>query len=78
LASCIISRSKNITPAGQPYILATLPPFATNILQLLQSKSAKIYSSIKELNALVKAKVITAEAGDDIEKSSEDGLDEDN
>jgi hypothetical protein len=73
LASCVISRSENITPAGQPYILATLPPFAANILQLLQSKSAEIYSSIKELNALVKAKVITTEAGDDIEKSSELG-----
>jgi len=57
LASCVISRSENTTPAGQPYVLATLPPFAANILGLLQSKSLQVFLSIKELNILVKEKV---------------------
>jgi hypothetical protein len=32
----------------------------------------KIYLSIKELNSLVKEKVITTGAGEDVEKSCED------
>ena len=69
LASCVISRSLP-QAAGQPYILATFPPISYSSCS---PKSAEIYLSIKELNALVKAKVITTEAGDDIEKSSELG-----
>ena len=76
LASCAISRSDNTTPAGQPYSLATLLPFAASILQLLQSKSAEVHLCIKELKTLIKAKVTTTEAGEDIEKSDEDGSDE--
>ena len=66
-----------ITPslAGQPYILATLPPFAANILFLLQSMSAEIILCIKGLNTLINANVETREA-EDIEGTSEDGLDE--
>jgi hypothetical protein len=58
--------------SGQPYILATLLPFTANILLILQSMSANI-SCIKELNALTKANVTM---GEDIDDSSEDGLDE--
>ena len=66
----------NITPAGQPYILATLPPFSANILLVLQSMSAEIFSCIHKLNALTKASATTQEMGEEIEDSSEDGLDE--
>jgi hypothetical protein len=58
-----------MTPAGQPYVLATLPAFAANILQILQSKSVQVFSSIKELKTLMKVKVTTTEAGEDIERS---------
>ena len=59
-----------MTPTGQPYVLATLPPFAANILQILRSKSVQVFSSIKELKTLMKVKV-TMEAGEDLEKSDE-------
>ena len=50
LASCAISHSDNTTPAGQPYILATLLPFVANILRLLWSQSAQIEGEdIKEI-----------------------------
>jgi hypothetical protein len=77
LASCGISRSDNMTPAGQPYVLATLPPFAANILRLLQSRSAQIFLSIKELNVLMKVKETVTEEGEDIEKIGEGSEDED-
>ncbi len=70
LASCVISHSNNMTHTGQPYVLATLPPFAANILQILRSKSVQVFSSIKELKTLMKVKV-TTEAGEDLEKSDE-------
>jgi hypothetical protein len=46
-------QSDNTTPAGQPYVLATLPAFAADILRLLQSKASDISSSIKELNKMI-------------------------
>lgn len=61
-ASCVISRSDNMTPAGQPYVLATLPAFAANILRILQAQSIQVFSSIKELKRLMKVKVTTTEA----------------
>jgi hypothetical protein len=48
LALCNIAQSDNTTPAGQPYVLATLPAFVADILRLLQSKASDISSSIKE------------------------------
>jgi hypothetical protein len=69
LASCVIPRSDNTTPAGQPYVLATLPAFAAEILQILRSKSVQVFSSIKELKMLMKVKVTTTEAGEDLERS---------
>ena len=72
LASCVISRSDNMTPAGQPYVLATLPAFAANILRLLQSRAIQVFSSIKELKVLMKDKVIATEAGEDIAESDHD------
>jgi hypothetical protein len=51
--------------------LATLPSFAANILGLLQSKSAAIFSSIKELNTLVKVPGKSTEAEDVTEMSDE-------
>ena len=61
-ASCVISRSDNMTPAGQPYVLATLTAFAANILRILQAQSIQVFSSIKELKRLMKVKVTTTEA----------------
>ena len=72
LASCVISRSDNMTPAGQPYVPATLPAFAANILRLLQSRAIQVFSSIKELKVLMKDKVIATEAGEDIAESDHD------
>jgi hypothetical protein len=51
--------------------LATLPSFAANILGLLQSKSAAIFSSIKVLNTLVKVPGKSTEAEDVTEMSDE-------
>jgi hypothetical protein len=76
LASCVMSQSDNATPVGQPYILATLPPFAANILLLLRTMSTEISSCIKELNVLVKANVTTEEGGEDVEDHGLDGLDD--
>ena len=59
---------------GHPYILATLPPFAVNISQLLQSWSAQIFLSIKEL---MKVKETVTEKGEDIEKIGKGNEDED-
>jgi hypothetical protein len=73
LASCGISHSDNTTPVGQPYILATLSPFPANILGLLQSRSAQIFLSIKEL---MKVKETVTEDGEDIEKIGEGNEDE--
>jgi hypothetical protein len=73
LASCVIARSDNMTPAGQPYVLATLPAFAANILRLLQSRAIQVFSSIKELKVLMKDKV-TTEAGEDMVESDHDEL----
>jgi len=53
-----------MTPAGQPYVLATMPAFGANILWLLQSRAVQVLSSIKELKALMKDKVVTTEAGE--------------
>ena len=58
------------------YVLATLPPFAANILWLLQSRSAQIFLSIKELNVLMKVKETVTEEGEDIEKIDEGDEDE--
>jgi hypothetical protein len=49
LALCNITPSENTTPVGQPYILATLPSFAADILQALQSKAVDIFSFIKDV-----------------------------
>jgi hypothetical protein len=68
-ASCVISRSDNMTPAGQPYVLATLPAFAANILRILQAQSIQVFLSIKELKRLMKVKVTTTEVGEVLEKS---------
>src|ERR1700683_859829 len=64
LASCNIAQSDSTTAAGQPYVLATLPAFAADILRLLQSKASDISSSIKEVNKMIKDNVTTTEAGD--------------
>ncbi|KIM89567.1 hypothetical protein PILCRDRAFT_1913 [Piloderma croceum F 1598] len=69
--SCVISRSDNMTPVGQPYVLATLPAFAANVLQILQSSSVQVFVSIKELKRLMKTKVTTTEAGEVLETSDE-------
>ena len=66
--------SYNTTPAGQPYVLATLPAFAADILRLLQSKASDISSSIKELNKMIKDNVTTTEARDFMDGDSEDKL----
>jgi hypothetical protein len=58
-----------MTPAGQPYVLATLPAFAANILRILQAQSIQVFLSIKELKRLMKVKVTTTEAGEVLEKS---------
>jgi len=50
-----------MTPAGQPYVLATLPAFAANILRILQAQSIQVFLSIKELKRLMKVKVTTTE-----------------
>jgi len=72
-----------MTPAGQPYVLATLPAFAANILRILQAQSIQVFSSIKELKRLMKVKVTTmevevleksdaGESGDEDEDEDED------
>ena len=71
LACCAISHSDNTTPAGQPYILATILPFVANILWLLQSQSAQIFLSIKELNVLMKVKETVVKEGEEIEEIGE-------
>jgi hypothetical protein len=48
LASCAISHADKITPTGQPYNLATLLPFAANILWFLWSQSAQIEGEVIE------------------------------
>jgi len=63
-----------MTPAGQPYVLATLPAFAANILRLLQLRAIQVFSSIKELKVLMKDKVVTTEAGEDMVESDHDEL----
>src|ERR1700683_4313191 len=65
----VISRSDRI--------LATLPPFAANILWLLQSQSAHIFSSTKERDVLMKVKETVTEEGEDIEEIGEGNEDED-
>ena len=69
----MISHSDNMSPTGQPYVLATLPAFAANILQVLQGKSAQVVSSIKQLKVPMKVKVTVVEAGlgEVMEKSDE-------
>jgi hypothetical protein len=67
-------QSDNTTPAGQPYVLATLPAFAADILRLLKSKASDISSSIKELNKMIEDNVTTTEAGDFMDGDSEDKL----
>jgi hypothetical protein len=58
---CLISHSDGMTPAGQPYVLASLPTFAANILQLLQLRAIQVFWSIKELKVMMKDKVATTE-----------------
>ena len=60
-----------MTPVGQPYVLATFPAFAANILQILQSSSVQVFVSIKELKRLIKVKVTTTEVGEVLETSDE-------
>jgi len=67
----MISRSDNMTSAGQPYVLATLPAFAANILWVLQGKSAQVISSIKQLKVLMRVKATAVETGEVMEKSDE-------
>jgi hypothetical protein len=67
----MISRSDNMTSAGQPYVPATLPAFAANILWVLQGKSAQIISSIKQLKVLMKVKATAVGTGEVMEKSDE-------
>ena len=62
------------------HLLASLTlwlPFAANILWLLQSQSAQIFSSIKELNVLMKVKETVMEEGEDIEEIGEGEEEED-
>ena len=60
-----------MTPAGQPYVLATLPAFAANILRLLQSRAIQVFSSIKELKVLMKDKVMDIAESDHDEAGDE-------